>query len=129
MSRRRLTGEGGFVLAEMWVALLVLAVCAFGVWTVAEQMRENRQEREWHVEALMIAQRVMETVDVDQCRPREEPVSGRWSSYRVRVERETLMDDWMWCRAAVSWQSGKRRSERIVELGKLVPAISPTFAP
>ena len=67
MMRRIKRGEGGFVLAELLVAFFVVAVSGIGLWTMVEQMRENRWERQVHVEALMTAQHVMETMSGARC--------------------------------------------------------------
>lgn len=127
MSNHRDKSEGGFVLAEMLVALFVLTVCGLGLWTVAEQMQENRREREIHLEALMVAQQSMEAMHGAGCRTWEQQVTGRWATFRVRMEGQPLTPEWIWCQSSVTWKEGRRTDEGIVQLGKLVPVFQPAL--
>lgn len=120
--------ERGFVLAELLVAVFVLAVCSFALWTTLGQMRENRHERAAHMEAMMLAQGAMEQLPAIACIDREEAVPGRWATFRLTVESRPLTDGWLWCQVTVSWPHG-RGEERIVQLGKMVPAGLPAAAP
>lgn len=127
MMRRIKRGEGGFVLAELLVAFFVVAVSGIGLWTMVEQMRENRWERQVHVEALMTAQHVMETMSGARCPTGGYVVTGNRTTFYVSIEEEPLTDEWVWCQIRVTWpQEGGK--ERGVQLGKLVSAVSSSFA-
>jgi len=111
----------------MLAALLVLAVCSLGLWTVMEQMRENRRERAVHMEALMLAQQTMEELPANECPMREETVTGQGTMFRLKVDRQPLTEEWLWCQTTVTWFNG--RGEKVVHLGKMVPTQPPETTP